>query len=116
MKKRKITEILEEMDRVEKVEINNDLVDTIRDYFEQDIESENAKIFASIPTVSFEEAVTKYKKKLAEWSLEFNAKNISDLVMKSDMGDLPFEISGDVLMYASFLERHLGTFELSETL
>lgn len=39
--KRKITEIMEDMDQLEKVEISGELVDTLKDYFREEIETEN---------------------------------------------------------------------------
>lgn len=40
MKKRKITDIMEEMDRVEKVEISDELIEKIKEHFKDDIEIE----------------------------------------------------------------------------
>lgn len=40
MKKRKITEIMEDMDRLEKVEISDELADTLKEYFKDEIEKE----------------------------------------------------------------------------
>jgi hypothetical protein len=40
MKKRKITDIMEEMDRVEKVEISDELIEILKEHFKEDIESE----------------------------------------------------------------------------
>lgn len=54
MKKRKITEIMEDMDRLEKVEISDELADTLKEYFKDEIEkekshdSENEKVASSI--------------------------------------------------------------------
>lgn len=41
--KRKIREIMDEMDKIEKVEIPNDLLDDLSDYFKDEIESEENK-------------------------------------------------------------------------
>ncbi|QDK42381.1 hypothetical protein DOM21_13190 [Bacteriovorax stolpii] len=41
MSKRSIIDIMEDMDRVEEIEITDDLVDTLRDYFKEEIESED---------------------------------------------------------------------------
>lgn len=38
--KRPINEILEDMDRLEKVEISNELIDSLKDHFKEEIESE----------------------------------------------------------------------------
>jgi hypothetical protein len=40
MKKRKITDIMEEMDRVEKVEISDELIEILKEHFKEDIENE----------------------------------------------------------------------------
>ena len=40
MKKGKFTEIMEEMDSLEKVKISDDLIDTLRDYFKDEVEKE----------------------------------------------------------------------------
>ena len=40
MKKRKISDIMEEMDRVEKVEISDELIEILKDHFKEDIENE----------------------------------------------------------------------------
>ena len=37
---RKISEIMEDMDRLEKVEISGELIDTLKDHFKEEIESE----------------------------------------------------------------------------
>ena len=37
---RKISEIMEEMDRLEKVEISGELIDPLKDHFKEEIESE----------------------------------------------------------------------------
>lgn len=39
--KRKITEIMEDMDRLEEVEISGEFVDILKDYFREEIETEN---------------------------------------------------------------------------
>jgi len=38
--KRKIRDIMNEMDKIEKVEIPSDLLDELQDYFKEEIESE----------------------------------------------------------------------------
>jgi flagellar biosynthesis regulator FlbT len=40
MKKRKITDIMEEMDRVEKVVISDELIEILKEHFKEDIENE----------------------------------------------------------------------------
>lgn len=52
--KRKIRDIMDKMDEIEKVEIPNDLLDDLSDYFKDEIESEdsnssdNEKVASSI--------------------------------------------------------------------
>ena len=41
MSKRSIIEIMDDMDRLEKIEITDELADTLKDYFKDEIESEN---------------------------------------------------------------------------
>lgn len=41
MSKRSIIEIMDDMDRLEKIEITDELADTLKDYFKEEIESEN---------------------------------------------------------------------------
>ena len=41
MNKRSIVDIMEDMDRLEEIEITDDLADTLRDYFKEEIESED---------------------------------------------------------------------------
>lgn len=38
--KRKLKDIMNDMDKIEKVEITDDLLDDLRDYFKEEIESE----------------------------------------------------------------------------
>lgn len=40
--KRKIRDIMNEMNKIEKVEITNDLLDDLQDYFKDEIESEDS--------------------------------------------------------------------------
>lgn len=41
MKKRTIIDIMDDMDRLEKIEISDELADTLKDYFKEEIDSEN---------------------------------------------------------------------------
>ncbi|MBY0414681.1 MAG: hypothetical protein K2Q18_10965 [Bdellovibrionales bacterium] len=41
MSKRSIIEIMDDMDRLEKIEITDELADTLKDYFKDEIDSEN---------------------------------------------------------------------------
>ena len=41
MNKRSILDIMDDMDRLEKIEISDELVDTLKDYYKEEIESEN---------------------------------------------------------------------------
>ena len=41
MSNRSIIEIMDDMDRLEKIEITDELADTLKDYFKDEIESEN---------------------------------------------------------------------------
>ncbi len=43
MSKRSIIEIMDDMDRLEKIEITDELADTLKDYFKDEIESENSE-------------------------------------------------------------------------
>lgn len=43
MSKRSIIEIMDDMDRLEKIEITDELADTLQDYFKVEIESENSE-------------------------------------------------------------------------
>ena len=44
MNKRSIIEIMDDMDRLEKIEISDELIDTLKDYFEEEIISEDSEI------------------------------------------------------------------------
>lgn len=41
MNKRSIIDIMNDMDNLEKIEISDELADTLKDYFKEEIESEN---------------------------------------------------------------------------
>lgn len=42
MNKRSIIEIMDDMDRLEKIEISDELIDTLKDYFKDEIESDDS--------------------------------------------------------------------------
>ena len=44
MKKHKISDIMEEMDRVEKVEISDELIEILKEHFKEDIKNEKSAI------------------------------------------------------------------------
>jgi hypothetical protein len=44
MNKRSIIEIMDDMDRLEKIEISDELINTLKDYFEEEINSEDSEI------------------------------------------------------------------------
>lgn len=43
MNKRSILDIMDDMDRLEKIEISDELVDTLKNYYKEEIESENSE-------------------------------------------------------------------------